>query len=575
MRKTGDRRIIPDHPDRVSSYFFLHKRLLIATAVTGIACNLGELCRPWFEGQLTGCLLDVLAGRKFFRDMLWLAIAFVVLMAVFQVARYGKRFFVRHFGNELRRSMKDVLYGNLVHRSVGDLEGEDVGDIMTKAVADADASAEGMRKVTTEVFDTGVAMVGYICMLLAYDWRLALISLVTPPVTYAIATCVRSRVQRASAENKESYSSLSNASLDLAQGAITYRIYGCEAERAASYERHLADYERKAVRADAWTSVTPPLYKIISMAGVLPIIFLGARNLGPDGWSAWGIAQFTTFLSCYTKLASKSSRSANLFNAVQRAEVSWRRIKPQLQPVADDADIVPARPAVLTAKGLTFAYPGREPLFKDLSFTASPGEIIGVTGPVASGKSSFGRVFLSEWPYTGEIEYGGMPVLSPASVFGYMGHDTELLSDTVANNIAMGDDIDVERYLRAVELWDEVYAMPLGTDTLIGNGGVRLSGGQQARLALARTLAHPRPVYILDDPFAALDRETETAIFKNLRGLSAGSSVILISHRLYHFSECDRVIWIGPDARTEVGTHEELISCNEAYKELYYSEVSS
>lgn len=113
-------------------------------------------------------------------------------------------------------------------------------------------------------------------------------------------------------------------------------------------------------------------------------------------------------------------------------------------------------------------------------------------------------------------------------------------------------------YLRAVCLDGEVAAMTKGLETRVGTGGVRLSGGQAQRLALARTLAHQRPLLILDDPFSALDRTTETEIFAHLRRLAADSVVILISHRLYLFPELDRVIWLE-NGEAKVGTHEELV----------------
>ena len=111
--------------------------------------------------------------------------------------------------------------------------------------------------------------------------------------------------------------------------------------------------------------------------------------------------------------------------------------------------------------------------------------------------------------------------------------------------------------------------MPDGIDTLIGNGGIRLSGGQQARIGLARTLAHPRPLLILDDPFSALDKHTELEIFQHLQELAKNSIVILISHRLYLFPQMDKIIWME-NGRTSVGTHKELMNRCSAYADLYH-----
>ena len=115
-------------------------------------------------------------------------------------------------------------------------------------------------------------------------------------------------------------------------------------------------------------------------------------------------------------------------------------------------------------------------------------------------------------------------------------------------------------------------ARAFGADTVIGSGGARLSGGQAQRLALARTLAHPRPLLILDDPFSALDRQTEDKVFANLKAYARDKVVILISHRLYHFPEMKQIVFME-DGKTTVGTHETLCASVPAYRSLYESQT--
>lgn len=560
-------------PDRLSSYFKAEWGVLSAVTVTGILYNVGLLAGPWFEGRLAQCLLDIFGGNKSFYDMLRLAAAYTAVIAAVQLARYIKRLYVRRFANHINRDMKRILYGNLIRHSKRELENENIGSIITKAISDVDACAEGMRKFTTEVFDTGVALAGYTVLLFTYDWRLALISLLFPPISYLLAEKMKTTVQRSGAAAQESRGRLSAATLDRVSNASTYRVFGCEPQRDRAYEEDLSDYERAAVRANIWVAAMPPLYQIISMVSILFIIYFGSRNVTGNGWADWNIAAFTTFISCYIKLAVKSSKAAKLFNAVQKAEVSWKRIKPLMKTVPEAPEALPVSPNTLTVSGLGMAYSENEPVFSGLSFEAEPRQIIGVTGAVACGKSTLGRAFLCEQPYMGSIRFGGEELLSLNSeqlcgIVGYLGHDPELLSDTVENNILLGDAGDVKLLLKAVCLEKEVAEMPDGLKTTVGNGGVRLSGGQQARLALARTMAHPGPLIILDDPFSALDRHTEEQVFSGLRNASKDSIVILISHRLYLFPELDKIIWME-NGKTAVGTHNELMESCKGYAELY------
>ena len=564
-------------PDRVLSYFRLEWLPLAFVTLSGLVYNIGLLATPWFEGRLAQCLADTLGGSETAAKMAVLVSAYILVTLLVQAARFVKRFYVRRFANNINRRMKGILYANLVRQSRAALEKEGAGELMTKAISDVDDCVEGMRKFTTEVFDTGVALVGYAVMLLVYDWRLALLSLLFTPVSYVCAAWMKKPVQRAGAAYKKAAGALSAATLDRAQNAVTYRIYGCEDARAEKYEDALNTYEKTAVRSNVWQSALPPLYLAASEAGVLFILWFGAKNVLGTGWSAWDIAAFTTFLSCFTKLVVKSSKAAKLFNAVQKAEVSWTRIKPLMKQPEPLAPLRIPEPAEVTLENLSFSY-GGEPVFTGLSLTARPGDIIGITGPVACGKSTLGRVFLCEAPYGGSARFGGteFSALTPRQIsatVGYLGHDPELSADTVQNNVLCGSEQEAEPYLAEAALDDEVRRMEQGLETVIGPGGTRLSGGQAQRLALARTLAHGRPVLVLDDPFSALDRNTEDIVFRNLQEYAKDKVVFLISHRLYHFPQMQQVIFMD-GGKTTVGTHAELMAAEPVYLQLYESQTS-
>lgn len=563
-------------PDRIGSYFRTEWLPLTLVTISGLLYNVGLLAAPWFEGRLAQCLADILGDRETAARMVTLVLSYALVTLAVQAARFVKRFYVRRFANNVSRRMKGILYANLVLQSRAALEQEGAGELMTKAISDVDDCVEGMRKFTTEVFDTGVALAGYAVMLLVYDWRLALLSLLFTPVSYICAAWLKKPVQRAGTAYKKAAGSLRTATLDRAENAITYRIYGCESAREQRYEETLADYERTAVRSSVWQSALPPLYLAVSEAGVLFILWFGAKNVLGTGWSTWNIAAFTTFLSCFTKLTMKSSKVAKLFNAVQKAEVSWRRIRPLMKAPEELEPLAIPAPAEVALKGLSFAY-GDKPVFSGLTLTAQPGDIIGITGPVACGKSTLGRVFLCEAPYGGSVRFGGRELssLTPrqiAATVGYLGHDPELSADTVCNNVLCGEGQNAAPYLAAAALEGEVSAMENGPDTVIGSGGARLSGGQAQRLALARTLAHPRPVLVLDDPFSALDRSTEDVVFAHLQDYAKDKVVFLISHRLYHFPQLRQVIFME-DGKVTVGTHEELMASAPVYRQLYESQT--
>lgn len=567
----------PLQADRIATYFKEEKGPLAAVTVSGLIYNLGLLASPWFEGQMAGCLVAVLNKQAGETQMLYLVACYLLAVIVVQAARYIKRFYVRRFANNVNRRMKQLLYSNLLSKSKCELEQEGSGSLITKAIMDVDDCAEGMRKFTTELFDTGVALTAYVVMLLCYDWRLALLTLLCTPIAYLLAEKLKVVVQRSGAAYKEQAGLLNAATLDRATNALTYRVYGCEEERSTSYEKRLAAYETAAIRSNICNTIMQPLYRSLSLTGVLFIIYFGSRNVLGSGWSSWDIAAFTTFLSCFLRLAQKSSGAAKLFNAVHKAQVSWQRIRPLLRNVPAQQEYPPQQAKTLVVNDLGFAYPEGSPVFSGLSFNASPGQIIGVTGAVACGKSTLGKSFLCEYPYQGSIRFNGAELSELTAekrhcCVGYLGHEPELFADTIKNNILLAQEAtDVQPYLRAVRLDEEVAAMACKEETRIGDSGVRLSGGQAQRLALARTLCHARPLLILDDPFSALDRMTEQQLFAELKNFAKGRIILLLSHRLYLFPQLEQVIWLE-NGRAAVGTHAGLLQQEPGYARLYYKQ---
>ncbi len=556
---------------RIWDYLKPVKATLLIVTISGIIYNVGMTAGPWFEGKLAQCLCDIIGNVKDFRDMVKLALTYVAVILSVQTMRYIKRLYVRKFANHINRDMKEDLYHSMVLKSKGELEQEGVGSLMTKAIADVDTCVEGIRKFTTEVFDTGVVMIAYFVMLLGYDWRLTLLSMFFPPIAYYIANRLKKTVTQSAKEYKGSAGLLNGATYDRIGNALTYRIYGQESMRDSIYEKCLMDYEVKAIRANIWENVMQPIYQVISMAGCLCILWFGGKNVLGQGWTQWDIAAFVTYLSCFTKLASKSSKAAKLFNSVQKASVSWKRIQPLLksdnhsktESKTNHEKMVPNRP-MLSVDHLSFHYEGSPNLFSDLSFSANQGEIIGITGPIACGKTTLGKVFLGEFAYEGEIHIQGKAT--------YMGHESELISGTIEENILMGDSGDVWKALSWVQMDEEVKQLPNKIHTRIGNGGITLSGGQQARIALARTLWHCKEVLILDDPFSAVDMQTEKKIFAALQELAQNKIVLLFSHRLSLFPQMSQVIWME-NGKVTVSNHEKLMKENPEYSNLYQTQT--
>ena len=571
-KKSGIRKI--EHPDRAMSYFKPEKKVLLLIAIGGTGFNGGMIAGPYFEGRLAQCLYDCIQGQATGADMLRLAAVYLSVILFVQLMRTLKRFSGARLRNDLSRNMRHMLYNGIVHMSREEVEKESTGAIMTKAVADVDASATGMQQVTTEIFDTGVLLGSYLGMLFVYDWRLTLFACLFIPVAYVIALSLKGPVMKINEKFKQTAGRLNQETMDRVNNAVTYRVYGREKDRDESYEKILTEYEKNAVKSNLWGNATGPVYNTIAMSGVLFIIWFGGKNVLGMGWTAWDIGVFATYVSCFTKFAQKVSMSARMFNHMQRALVSWRRIKPLFReyvelPDPDKNDAV----TKIKAENVTVHYPGYEPVLQGISFEAAKGQVIGVTGSVACGKTALAKTFIGDAAYEGSIrlderELRDMDDVEKSGLIAYMGHEPELMSDSVRENILLGESADTAPLLKMVHMDGEVGLMPKGEDTYVGSGGQQLSGGQQARISMARTLCHSRNIMVLDDPFSAVDQKTEREIFAELRRLSENRIVILLSHRLALFPETDGVLYLH-DGTGTFGTHRQLLEESAEYASLY------
>lgn len=550
------------------NYILKEKKYLFLITITGLIYNVGLLAGPYFEGQLAGCLVDISKNLKTANSMIQLSVIYICVILFVQFARFLKRYFVREFGNDINRNLKMDVYKHFVYDTSNN---ENAGSIMTKAISDADACSEGIRKFTTEIFDTGIALISYIMMLVLYDAKLTGFVIIFPVISYLIANKLGPVVAKNASNAKKSAERLNTSTLDHLHLAITYRIYGEESNMHEVYEKDLQDYEDKTVRSNILETALKPLYEIISMTGIVFIIYFGSKRVMNN---LWDVAIFTTYISCFTKMAVKSSKAAKLFNAVQKAKVSWDRIYPIIENDHEVKNRKPIDVNTIEVSNLSYAYDDRI-IFSNVSFQAKKGDIIGITGEIASGKSTLGKVFLENSHYQGKILVNKKQlkdIEKDYAVTSYMGHNLELFDDTIENNIKFGKEGNILPVLDIASMKEEVETFPDGIYTRLGEGGIKLSGGQQSRIALARTLYHARGIIVLDDPFSACDKNTEKEIYENIRREYKESIIFLISHRLSLFEQMDQILFIDNQS-IEAGTHQELLKNNEKYKHLYFLQI--
>jgi ATP-binding cassette subfamily B protein len=228
---------------------------------------------------------------------------------------------------------------------------------------------------------------------------------------------------------------------------------------------------------------------------------------------------------------------------------------------------------------LTFTYPdGRDPVLDNVSFHIRAGEMVGILGRTGSGKSSLVEILLHLYDVKpGMLSFDGVDSLSLSmnslrGGIGYVPQDNFLFSDTIANNIGFGlkntDIKHMEIVAKLADVHDNIQGFKDGYQTILGERGVTVSGGQKQRLSIARALAKEPSILILDDSVSAVDTKTEEAIISNLRQIRKGKTTIMVAHRISTVRKLDKIILLDKGKLVGIGSHDELMKTNSLYQEM-------
>ena len=540
---------------KLMHYVQMEWKLVVLITVTGLVYNIGIALFPYFEGQLAQCLSDILNQQAGEKDMYVLVMIYISVVFIVQLARFFKRLSVRYMANHINRRMKLDLYHSLIHTPVN-LADLNAGGLLSRTLKDVDDCVEGIRKVVTEIFDTGIAMLSYVVTLCMYDWKLTLVAGIFPPLAFFFAQRMKKTVTSLEVQARKSRDLASQLVVDRIASLPSYRSAGCESnvdEHVSQAFDHMKTSVSKAQFAVVGIS---PVYRAICLLGMIFVFLIGIQRI-QNG--IWNIAVLTAYISCYTRVSLKTSKSAALFNAMTRSRVCWERIREKMHDVQDETHVPHPIRNIDVSIPLAY-YDPTIPVLHDIHLHFEKGTITGITGRVACGKTLLAQILSGMHETQGSVMADGSP-LSMYDV-AYCTNRPQIFNDTILNNITLGKDGDIQQVLRDVCLDQET-----DLNQNAGEMGCHLSIGQQARVALTRALYSGRSVLVLDDPFASVDTQTQKQILMTLKTRYNDRMMIIFSHRLDCFDLMDQVICIQ-NGSCVCGTHASLMESNTEYRTL-------
>jgi ATP-binding cassette subfamily B multidrug efflux pump len=574
-----------------SRYFPPVRWRLIIGSVAGIAMNTAAVLPPLLLGAALDSALGFSRGAATAAEVGRAALFFLAGTVATEGPRMLKRWFLITANARIRADLRADAIRGVLSWPMARVQETPVGELIARIVGDVEVVGVGVREATIEAWDTVLLCATLAVTLFAKSPRLSVLALAPVLPAMLVAWAVGGRVGRRIAEARAANGVLTSAIQEMVSGVRLLRVFG----RGGAFLERITTLSARYAQANVATTrlraLLQPVYSLLMVSGVLIVVWKGSEDV-IDG--AMTVGGFIAYLEIFLRFTGRAPRIPQLINSVQSGASAFERLRSLLPAHSSRAAIgqPTARqgPVAVRLQGVTFRYPGAEaPALCSLSLDIPAGSFVAVTGPVGSGKSAFARALLGLFPLDGgAIELDGIRA-SDAYASGMRGRvgvlpqEPLLFSGSIRENVLLDERTDREAKdealaaLRIAGMARDLEELPDGSETQIGELGIRLSGGQRQRVGLARAVARRSPgLLVLDDPFSAVDLPTEVRIVDSLCGAfgksvapEQRSTIVLCSHRLAAFPRADVVVVLDRGRIAEQGTHTSLMQTDTLYARIY------
>ena len=568
----------------INRYYLKHAPVLLLgilslLTVDYIQLLIPELYRLVINGVNLGQVVVDGQTMAFTKEVLFqhICLPMIYIVVLMVIGRFLWR--VCFFGSAVRvaADLREQMFDHSRQLSQQYYQVNKVGNLMSLYTNDLDTIQECFGDGILMFFDASVLGILALVKMWRMDIKLTLLALIPAAVMFAIGTVMSQVMTKRWEERQQAFSDLSDFAQENFSGIAVIKAFVKELKELMAF--------RKLNKENEEINVT--YTKIATLLEVLVTLFVESVIcviLGYGGWLVYrgqfNAGQLVEYIGYFEAIVWPIMAISMLIEKTARGKASLNRITELLDAPIDVAD----RDGVADLKNprggiefrhLNFRYPdGEYDVLKDISFTIAPGESVGIVGKTGAGKTALVDLLLRTYNvpdgtlFVDGQDVNTVSIHSVRNACAYVPQDNFLFSDTIAHNIGFGvDDAsreDIDRAAALADVRDNIVDFKDGYETVLGERGVTVSGGQKKRISIARALLKNAPILILDDSVSAVDTRTERIILDNLKTSRAGKTTLLIAHRISTVEQLDKIIFIE-DGRVEaVGPHDELYrTCNE------------
>jgi ATP-binding cassette subfamily B protein len=513
-----------------------------------------------------------------------LLVALALGKGIFQ---FLTRWLVIGVSREIEYDLRNDMFRHLESLSYSYYQKNRTGDIMARATNDLNAvrmllGPAIMYTANTLVF-TAVALV--------FMWqispKLTLYAFAPLPVASVIVQYIGRKIHERFEKIQAQFSDISARAQENFSGARVVRAYAQEEAEISLFEKTNQEYVTRSLPLARLTGMLWPTLEMLLGFALVLVLWLGGREVLLHRMTLGDFVAFNTYIVMLTWPIIALGWVINLF---QRGTASMGRIDEIFKAEAEitDAQVAPDLKDVTALRGeiefrhLDFNYNGM-PVLKDVNLKIAAGSSLAIVGPTGSGKTTLVSLLPRIYDATpGSLLLDGRPIIEyPLETvrqnIGYVPQETFLFSDSVRENIALGVESATDEQVRAAaeaaNIATDIEGFTEGYGTLVGERGITLSGGQKQRTAIARAIIRNPRILVLDDALSSVDTYTEEKILEHLRQVMQGRTTIFISHRVSTIRNADRIAVLHDGRVVELGTHDELLSRNGYYTDLYNKQL--